>query len=189
VDARYRAVVDALARVPPDPDEIVAALGLIPALHRHLDDLERAAIDAARGTGTSWGAIAEALGLRSRQAAEQRRLRLTLDTTARDPGAARSGRSRQQSVDKHAGQPIIEFRRAVQKLVNAIDGTPGWADQAPAAALARTTLRIALGADPGALVDLVRHALDDIDGLPPPEPDHGLVTRSVAVLRKHLPQT
>jgi acid phosphatase family membrane protein YuiD len=92
VDA-YPVVRAALTRaaggVPGSHQELIAALALIPAMREDLDATERAAIDAARRCGASWAEIATALGLRSRQAAEQRRLRLDGSIAGRDAGAVR----------------------------------------------------------------------------------------------------
>jgi hypothetical protein len=68
---------------------IAAELAAIAAARDALDDRELAAIDAARRSGSTWAEVATALGLASRQAAEQRRRRLA--------AAARSRRHRQDA--------------------------------------------------------------------------------------------
>ncbi|GAA5183885.1 hypothetical protein GCM10023322_24150 [Rugosimonospora acidiphila] len=159
---RYRAVHDALGVAPPAGEELVDALRLIPALREDLDGIERATIDAARRAGASWTEIASALGLRSRQAAEQRRLRLGASDAGRDATEARRRRQRQRSVDNAAGEGAAGLRAAVEDLVNGLGrmAVPGAAR--PAVVLARRTLLVALDADPGALVDLARLAIDDL---------------------------
>jgi hypothetical protein len=159
---RYRAVHDALGEVSPVRDEIVAALRLLPALRDDLDGVERAAIDAARRCGVGWAEIASTLGLRSRQAAEQRRLRLGSPDAGRDAAGARRRRQRQQSVDTAAGKRIVDLRLAVRDLAAGLDRAAGPERGEPAVVLARRTLRVALDADPGALVDLARLAIADL---------------------------
>lgn len=158
---RYRAVHDALGAVPPVRAEIVAALRLIPALREELDEVERAVIDAARRSGASWTEVASALGLRSRQAAEQRRLRLGAGA-GRDATEARQRRQRQRSVDRAAGERAVALRAAVEELLTVLDREAAASSGPPAVGLARRTLRIALEADPGAVVDLARLAVEDL---------------------------
>ncbi|GAB3839878.1 hypothetical protein GCM10029963_07610 [Micromonospora andamanensis] len=55
----------------------------IPASRDQLDDTELDLIDRARQAGATWTQVGEALGLGSRQAAEQRRQRLAAARTAR----------------------------------------------------------------------------------------------------------
>jgi hypothetical protein len=154
-------VVAALGRTPPDRTEVLAALAAVPQLRRDLDDIEGALVDAARECGAGWPEIAAALGLRSRQAAEQRRLRLAGATPGRDPGEARNRRSRQRSVDTTSGEEIIALREAVRELANAVHRGTDW-DRQGRADLVRRTLFAALDADPGALVDLAGLAIADL---------------------------
>src|SRR6516225_10224990 len=91
--------------------EPLASLGRLAVLRGALDRAERDLIAAARQHGASWSEIGEALGLRSRQAAEQRWLRLS-DPTHRDPATARSARMRQRRVDAQAGPSIAHLRAA-----------------------------------------------------------------------------
>jgi hypothetical protein len=187
----YRIVADAIDRTPPDRAEVLAALAFVPRLRRELDGLERAAIDVARRSGASWSDIALALGLGSRQAAEQRRLRLGGDavrpadrpppapsapakptflsgpmdgqvSAMRDVARARRQRAGQRDVDSAAGERVVEVRRAAADLAVALDATGGRAGLGPAAFLARRTLDVALTADPGPLFDLARLAVDDL---------------------------
>jgi hypothetical protein len=158
----YGVVVDALGRESPVRDEVLAALALIPGLRAGLDALESGAIDAARSCGAGWAEIALALGLRSRQAAEQRRLRLGTHAEGRDVGEVRERRRRQREADATAGKTIVALREVVTALAAAIDRTPDWDSQGPAAMLARRSLRIALDAEPGALVDLAQLIVGDL---------------------------
>lgn len=158
----FDAIRATLRQPSPTTDDLVTALTTVPGLRRELDELEAALLDRARASGVSWHDIATALGLRSRQAAEQRRLRLTPAQVNRDPAEARRHRRDQQAADTAAGERVILLREAVKHLVE-------WLDQderagQPALRLARRTLRIALDAPPGALVDLTRLALTDLAG-------------------------
>lgn len=75
------------------PEEIQAALGLLGQLRRQLDLRERDLIEAARGQGVSWHALAATLDLGSKQSAEQRYTRLSAlagrDCRRGPPGTAR----------------------------------------------------------------------------------------------------
>jgi hypothetical protein len=131
-----------------------------------LDDLERRVIDAARAAGLSWARIAEGLGLASRQAAEQRRLRLgTSSPGAGDVPAARRRRRGVRDSDAGAGPAVADLRRAAAQLADAIEVHAPRTHES-VARLAQATLRAALGGPPGVLVDLVGHALADLDRIP-----------------------
>jgi hypothetical protein len=154
-------MVAALGRTPPDRTEVLAALAAVPQLRRDLDGIEGALVDAARECGAGWPEIAAALGLRSRQAAEQRRLRLAGAAPGRDPGEARARRLRQRSVDISTGEEIVALRAAVRELANAVDRGTDW-DRHGRVDLVRRTLLAAVDAEPGALVDLARLAVADL---------------------------
>ncbi|MEO3777575.1 hypothetical protein ABGB16_12160 [Micromonospora sp. B11E3] len=134
----------------------LAALGRIPEARALLDDAERRLIDEARRQGATWAQVAGALALTSRQAAEQRRSRLG---PASDEGKRAGGTA--------AGAEVTAVRAAVSGLVDALDADAGWERRFPRAALARATLRAALPAPPGALLDLTAQALDDVAGAAP----------------------
>lgn len=59
-----------------EPDALRNGLNAIAQARLDLDDLERRTMDAARRAGLTWSDIAAPLRLGSRQAAEQRPLRL-----------------------------------------------------------------------------------------------------------------
>jgi hypothetical protein len=176
------ALAEAFGRLPPDRAEVLAALARVPVLRADLDALERAGIDAARRSGASWNEIASALRLRSRQAAEQRRLRLGSGDERRDAGEIRRRRQRQRIVDNRAGQEIIELRVAVEDLAAGIDAA-GSRPAVPAVRLARETVRVALVAEPGALFHLARTVVTDLVGLPEPDLGGPRVTDALRRLR------
>lgn len=151
-----------LASHPQDRDALLSALRLVSALRADIDALERATIDAARSCGASWATIASALGLSSRQAAEQRRLRLDDPTQGRDVELSRRSRDRQRSVDTTFGDAITEMRLAMAALRNTMEADAEWDARGPTAALARRTALIAVNAEPGTLFDLARLISGDL---------------------------
>ncbi|SCL27256.1 hypothetical protein GA0074692_2319 [Micromonospora pallida] len=108
-----------------------------------LDERELELIDRARHAGVTWAQIAAALGLGSRQAAEQRRQRLA---TAR--------RSRRQERDLAYSVRIASIRTAILDLHRWIDADRRWDARFRRAALVRRTAELALDADPGPLYAL-----------------------------------
>jgi hypothetical protein len=150
-----------------DPDDgpaepTLAALRLLDRVRATLDDAERRLIETARDRGASWTRISAALGLASRQAAEQRWLRLCGDS-GRDPGPIRTTRRRQHSVDSCYGPELLQLRAAVLAAHRAIRADRTWDDRGPRTALARSTLAIAATADPGALFALSVQVVEDLD--------------------------
>lgn len=129
----------------------LAALRRIPSARARLDEAERRLIDEARRYGATWAQVAAALALATRQAAEQRRSRL-----------GRAAAERQRAADTRAEADVAAVRAAVSTLLAAIDADGGWERRFTRAALARDTLRAALSAPPGALMDLTAQALDDV---------------------------
>jgi len=155
-DADWQAIADVLRSARPAQREAAAALALIPDLRTDLDTAERRLIGILRGHGVSWQAIADILGLRSRQAAEQRWLRLS-GAAGRDALEVRRERRRQQYADTAAGAEVSALRAAAADLYDRLDS-------GPALALPRRTLQAALHATPGALYDLAKLAVDDLSG-------------------------
>lgn len=140
-------IADRLAAYDPGlapPEAVEDALAAIALVRTELDQAERRVIERARAGGLTWQRIARAMGFASRQAAEQRYLRL-----------ARTQRGRQSAVDRVA---LVELREAVDSLRVQLR------HRAPSgpAALARTSLDLAASSPPGAMHDLVRAALDDL---------------------------
>jgi hypothetical protein len=121
-------------------------------LRRHeLEQRELDLIDRARHAGATWAQVAAALGLSSRQAAEQRRQRL------------RSAlRSRQQDQDLAYAQSIAALRTAVLDLHRHLAADRAWDSRFTRAALIRRTLEAAIDAPPGGLFSLTAQALTDL---------------------------
>jgi hypothetical protein len=155
--------------------EVLTALATVAGRRDELDRAEWLLVTAARRDGATWAEVAEALGLRSRQAAEQRWLRLrgAVERTSsggpgptgrRDPGRARS--SREPETPQRERDDMTGLRRAVALLYDLLVQTPAGPQVAPGVRLARQTLAIAGPAPAGALHHLVRHAIDDLQGVP-----------------------
>jgi hypothetical protein len=156
-DADWQAIAGVLRAEHPGKAEALAALALIADLRADLDTAERRLIGILRNHGASWQVIAGVLGLRSRQAAEQRWLRLS-GAAGRDAGGARQERKRQRSADTAAGEDVVALRGAVATLYDRLD-------RQPVLALPRRTLQAALNANPGALFDLARLVVSDLSGV------------------------
>lgn len=58
------------------PDDLLAALTLLPAARAEVEGLETGLLFAARGAGLTWAQIADAMGFRSPQACQQHFTRL-----------------------------------------------------------------------------------------------------------------
>ncbi|MBM7490215.1 hypothetical protein JOD64_001437 [Micromonospora luteifusca] len=129
----------------------LAQLADVRATRARLDEQELALIDRARHDGATWAQIAEALGLGSRQAAEQRRQRLV---------AARW--SRRQHLDLDYSARIAELRNAVADLGRWIATDRRWDTRFARAALVRSTVDAALDAVPGSLYALALHLVADL---------------------------
>jgi hypothetical protein len=145
-----------------NPAEDLATLARLSAIRAALDETERELIASARARGVSWTRLAAALGLRTRQAAEQRFLRLS-DRSGEDSLPVRVQRQRQRSVDEMAGPAIVRLRTAVGRALRLLDGDPAWDTVDARARLVRATLHTAATAEPGALFSLVHKAIADLD--------------------------
>jgi hypothetical protein len=88
--ATAQAVADALADDHGSSDQLGVALTLAASLRAEVELAEARLITKARAAGKTWAEIADLLGLRSKQAAEQRYLR-RMRTGARDHGVTPTG--------------------------------------------------------------------------------------------------
>jgi hypothetical protein len=147
-----------------DPVSLVA-LADVRWLRAELDRAERDLIRNARET-VGWQRIAGALGLASRQAAEQRYLRL-VGPPRRDARAARVGRRRQRDADAAHGPQIALLRAAARRLAWSLAAV---SNTDPVCDLARKTLLQADDAPPGGLYSLAAQALADLQRAAPPVP-------------------
>jgi hypothetical protein len=153
----YQRLKDIASQPEKDPSQVLAALTELAALRRELDEIERDLIQDARDSAASWVRIASALGLASRQAAEQRMLRLQGESR-RDPGWARSSRSRRRELD---GPAILDdLARAADAAHRELRARTVLG---PRERLAAATLRQARLAPAGSLYALVERALADLE--------------------------
>lgn len=108
------------------PDQVLAALASLRSVREQLGEWEPELIAVARTGGTSWAALAPALGVASRQAAERRFLRLRPSETGERTGEARVDAER----DRRAGDRAVAdwarrnsaVLRQVAGQVSALDG-------------------------------------------------------------------
>lgn len=175
----YNRMIETAADPEASRGDLLAALADGEAARRELDAAERALIQAARAQGVAWAEVARALGLASRQAAEQRwlRLRAATATGLRDATRQRG----QRDVDVAAVQPL---RRAVVALRTRIAAEEAWDARHPRAALARQTLDHAVDAQVGAMFALVRQVIDDLDAMGPV--GRRAVAKQVTALRQEF---
>ena len=160
----HRTAAATAAAADPDPEQVLAALALLDGVRADLDRIERVLIGSARDRRTSWARIATALGLASRQAAEQRWLRLRGEA-GRDPIQVRGSQQRQRIIDNEYGAEIRRLRAATVTAYRQLDADPDWDARHPRAALARTSIEVARTAEPGALYALVIEAIADLDAM------------------------
>lgn len=133
----------------------LSGLRAIPAARAGLDAEELTLIDRARRDGATWAEIATALGLTSRQAAEQRRERLA--------AAVRPVRT---DLDESYGVTIAALRAAAADLDRRVGADRRWDGRFRRAALVRETLAAAPEASAGGLFSLVAAVMDDIGSEP-----------------------
>src|SRR5262245_2531535 len=121
----FRRAAQVVAAGTSDRDEVLGALSELRQVRADLDRVERELISSAREQSAGWPAIARALGLGSRQAAEQRWLRLK-GVATRDPAQARRSHVRQRTVDAEAGQELSDLRRAAVQACRLIEADHEW---------------------------------------------------------------
>src|SRR4051812_9483562 len=100
---RIHEAVEAARAGAADQDRLLSALAGLRVLREELARWEPELITAARAAGASWVALAPALGVASRQAAERRYLRLQPSNTGEKTGEARVDAER----DRRAGDRAV----------------------------------------------------------------------------------
>lgn len=131
----------------------LAELDELRAARAALDVRELELIDRARRQGATWAQLAAALGLTSRQAAEQRRQRLSA-------AAHRAAKTQ----DPRYGHSIVQLRTAIDALHTRIAADAIWDARFVRAALVRETVAAAVDATPGSLFALAAQAAADLAG-------------------------
>ncbi|MEE1783808.1 type III effector protein [Streptomyces sp. SP17BM10] len=146
------------ASAPRDAEEggaehALAALLLLRELRGRLADWEAPLVEAARAGGATWADLARPMGVASRQAAENRYLRLRPagTTSPGETGAERVKAVRdRRAADRAVGVWARDNGAALRVLAARITAAPG---HTPAAGPALTALTAALGtADPADLI-------------------------------------
>ncbi|EMD28298.1 hypothetical protein [Amycolatopsis azurea] len=122
---RVRAVHDVVAAArsgTADPEVVLVALATLRAAREEMSAWEPELIAAARSGGASWTALAPALGVASRQAAERRFLRLRPSVTGEDTGEARVEAER----DRRAGdRAVADWARRNSAILRQLAGQAG----------------------------------------------------------------
>lgn len=108
-----------------EPERLLTALVALKAVREQLAAWEPELIAAARAGGTSWTALAPALGVASRQAAERRFLRLRPSDGGESTGEARVDAER----DRRAGdRAVAEWARRNSAILRQLAGQAGALD-------------------------------------------------------------
>jgi hypothetical protein len=134
-------------------EAVLGEIAAVRAARERLDERELGLIERARLAGATWTAIAKALGMASRQAAQQRHQRLT---------AALRSRRRRADLDYATDLTLLRDTLADLERWIAVDRV--WDARFARAALARATIASALEAPPGALFALAVHVAADLAG-------------------------
>jgi hypothetical protein len=142
---RIQDVVAAARAGAADQDQLLAALSGLRLLREELAGWEPELITAARAAGASWVALAPALGVASRQAAERRYLRLQPSHTGEKTGEARVDAER----DRRAGdRAVADWARRNSAILRQLAGRVSALDGlGPAGQESANRLGAALGDD------------------------------------------
>ncbi|MER7842380.1 type III effector protein [Kitasatospora sp. NPDC096077] len=119
-----------------DPQQALAALVVLHRLREELAEWETGLIETAREAGATWADLAEPLGVRSRQAAERRYLRLRPDADA-GTEAGSTGEQRVQAVRgrRAADRAVTAWAREHAAELRRLAGQIGALDDLSAAAV------------------------------------------------------
>ncbi|MFE2911414.1 hypothetical protein [Kitasatospora indigofera] len=127
--------------------ELLAALALFDDVREQTDGLERVLIERARDQGVSWGQVAEAQGLKTRQSAEVRYKRLQRTRGARSVSAQRDEELHRRATQEWATKNAGRVRELAGRL---IDSSGAWGQPAPpklAASLQELAAQLAAGSE------------------------------------------
>lgn len=142
---RLQEVVAAARAGSAGQDQLLTALSGLRLLREELAGWEPELITAARAAGASWVALAPALGVASRQAAERRYLRLQPSHTGEKTGEARVDAER----DRRAGdRAVADWARRNSAILRQLAGRVSALDGlGPAAQKSADRIGAALGDD------------------------------------------
>jgi hypothetical protein len=143
--SRIHAAVAAARAGAADQGNLLATLGELRLIREELAAWEPELISAARAAGASWVALAPALGVASRQAAERRYLRLRPSDSGERTGEARVDAER----DRRAGdRAVADWARRNSAILRQLAGRVSALDGlGPAAQESADRLGAALGDD------------------------------------------
>ncbi|MFJ9459778.1 type III effector protein [Kitasatospora sp. NPDC101447] len=118
-----------------DPQQALSALLMLRHLREELSGWETGLIETARGAGATWADLAEPMGVRSRQAAERRYLRMRPDSDAgTEVGSTGEQRVRAARDRRAADRAVITWARAnaadLRRLAGQISSLDGLATSA-----------------------------------------------------------
>jgi hypothetical protein len=161
----------------PSAAELLAALVVLRELRDDLARWEPALITAAREIGTSWAAIAPALGLASRQAAERRYLRMSPSALGSATGEERVREVRdRRAADRVVSEWAREHSATLRRLAGQVIGLPGPQPRKLTSALSQD--------DPAALLEPLAGLRAGLQGSQPELAEQiGTVTDQVDQLR------
>ncbi|WP_433367876.1 hypothetical protein ACQPZX_40470 [Actinoplanes sp. CA-142083] len=190
IAATARAVRQPTAGRPPATgDELLDALVLLRWAQTELTGLEPHLIAAARAAGVSWQALAPALGVASRQAAERRYLRGASAPTGR-PGATRDDRVQAERDRRAARRAVAQWANDNTADLRRLAGQiTALTDLGEAATSDLAQLHDALGdADATALPDLLAAAHQHLPGHPDLAAQIDTITAHTDQLRRQAPR-
>jgi hypothetical protein len=176
----------------PDGEDILAALALVVEAREQLEDFEVRLIRQAREREITWTDIAVPLGLRTRQSAESRAMRLeraaATGHTSRDVAATRNQKAGERRTRAWATAQEERLRAIAEQ---AVDTSPAWPDPMErdlphtfAAVLQTLAAQLTSGAPGPALWDTLAALcwfLVPLDGrAPQPAGEHARAAKAVA---------
>jgi len=187
VDEQVRALREVQAAVSgardgtADGKRVLVALAALRGLREELAGWEPVLITAARAAGVSWTALAPALGVASRQAAERRYLRLQPSSTGETTGEARVDAQRSRRAgDRAVSEWARENSASLRKLAGQVSALDGLGEEGQERA---DRLGEALGADdPAALLSPLADARSHLDER------HGDLARQVGAVTERTDQ-
>jgi len=162
-----RLIQDVVGRTDAVPEtEVLAALTALHRLRDELTELEPDLIATARRQGVSWAALAKALGVASRQAAERRYLRLRPAHASDSPDSTADERVQATRDRRAAKRAVDEWARSNSAMLRQLAGNVSSVDALPV--LAREQVRRALAGDDSAtLLEPLASSAQHLDATDP----------------------
>jgi hypothetical protein len=164
-----------------DGEQLLWALTTLRLLRDELGSWEPLLITAARSAGASWAALAPALGVASRQAAERRYLRLRPSTSGETTGEARVAAERgRRAGDRAVASWARENSASLRQLAGQVSAVTGLD---PAGTDSTGRVAAALGEqDPASLLEPLGDARGHLGA------EHGGLAEQIAEVADHTDQ-